>query len=207
MTGVVATATRERVVVSVEQRHEQPAPSPSLTVAQAIPKGDRAELAVELMTEVGVDVVVPFAAARCVVRWDAERAERGVARWQASAREAGKQSRRWRFPDVVAPADLLEVARRVAGSDLALVLHESARLPLADVAVPLPGSGEILLVVGPEGGLTDDEVATLIAAGAVAVRLGPTVLRSSTAGAAAAAVILSRTARWGVGPVGSIEEE
>jgi 16S rRNA (uracil1498-N3)-methyltransferase len=205
VSGVVETVTRERVVVSVEQRHEQPASSPSLTVVQAIPKGDRAELAVELMTEVGVDVVVPFAAARCVVRWESQRSRRGVARWQAAAREAGKQSRRWRFPDVTAPADLPDVARRVARSELALLLHPSAQQPLAEVSLPV--SGEILLVVGPEGGLADEEVAVLTAAGALGVRLGPTVLRSSTAGAAAAAVILSRTTRWDVRPVGSVEEE
>jgi 16S rRNA (uracil1498-N3)-methyltransferase len=193
-TGTIVDAARSRVVVEVERRETQPAATPRVTIVQAIPKGERAELAVELMTEVGVDTIVPFAAARCVVRWDAERAERGVQRWRTTAREAAKQSRRWWFPDVTEVARLADVARLVNEADLALVLHEVADLPVSHVAVP--DDGHLVLVVGPEGGLADDEVTTLVDAGAHAVRLGPTVLRSSTAGVVAATALLSRTPRW-----------
>jgi len=196
--GEVATVTRDGVEVTVSERLVQDPADPRLTVVQAIPKGDRAERAVELLTEVGVDEIVPFAAARCVSRWPADRTERALARWRSAAREAGKQARRWRFPVVTEPAVLEAVAHRVTRSALALILHESAGTSLGSVA--LPTAGEITLVVGPEGGLTDDEVSRLVAAGAVAVRLGPTVMRTSTAGVVAAAAILARTTRWDVSP-------
>jgi 16S rRNA (uracil1498-N3)-methyltransferase len=162
-------------------------------VAQGIAKGDRGELAVELATEVGVDEVLPWAAARCVVKWEGARGERALARWRSTAREAGKQSRRARHPAVGDPVGLDALVAR-ASSATTLVLHEEADVPLASVA--LPADGEVLLVVGPEGGITGQELAALTAAGATAVRLGASVLRTSTAGAAAAAVVSARTARW-----------
>lgn len=187
---------RHRLQVEVLSVVDEPSPTPRVVVVQAIPKGDRAELAVELMTEVGVDVVVPWAAARCVAVWRGEKERRGPERWRAAAREAGKQSRRARFPEVRDLARASDVVGLVGAADVALVLHESAADGID--AVELPDGGDIVLVVGPEGGLTEDEVHAVTAAGARAVRLGPTVLRSSTAGCVAAAVILARTGRWAI---------
>lgn len=167
---------------------------PRLTVVQAIPKGERADLAVEALTEVGVDRVVAWQATRCVAVWRGERAAKSLARWRTTAREAAKQSRRLRWPAVSGPVSLDDVVQLVRAADLAVVLHESARLPLAELAVPL--DGDVLVVVGPEGGLTDDEVAALANAGASTCRLGDTVLRASTAGLAACAALLAQTTRW-----------
>jgi len=189
---VVALA-HDTVELRVRERVVEPAPSPWLVVAQGIAKGDRGELAVELATEVGVDEVLPWAAARCVVKWEGARGERALARWRSTAREAGKQSRRARHPVVGEPVGLDALAAR-ASAATTLVLHEQARVPLASVVLP-PG-GEVLLVVGPEGGITAQELTALEAVGATAVRLGASVLRTSTAGAAAAAVVSARTARW-----------
>lgn len=185
---------RDAVALDVVERVQEPEPSPRVVLVQALAKGDRGELAVELATEVGIDVVVPWAAQRCVVRWDGARGERALERWRATARAAAKQSRRARFPEVTAPAGTPEVVERVRSAGAALVLHEEASAPLARAA--LPDDGTVLLVVGPEGGLTDAEVAALTAAGATAVRLGPTVLRTSTAGAVGGALVLARTRRW-----------
>ncbi len=172
-----------------------PAPSPRVVVAQALVKGDRGELAVELATEAGVDALVPWTAARCVVRWaDGARGEKGLARWRATAREAAKQARRAWVPPVSEPESTRALAARIAAAACALVLHEGATTALADVA--LPAAGEILLVVGPEGGVTDDELAVLTAAGATAVRLGPEVLRASTAAAVALGALGALTPRW-----------
>ncbi len=193
--GTRATCTvrevgRDRLLLEVVRRAAEPLSRPRLVLVQALPKGDRGELAVELATEVGVDEVVPWAAARCVVRWEGARGERALERWRATAREAGKQSRRAWLP-VVAPLHTTrQVAERLRGA-YGLVLHEAADARLADL--DLPADGEVVLVVGPEGGIADDELAAL---GAQAVRLGPTVLRTSTAGAAAAAVVSARTGRW-----------
>jgi 16S rRNA (uracil1498-N3)-methyltransferase len=179
-----------------------PEPDCRVTVVQAILKGDRGELAVELMTEVGVDVIVPWAAERCVAKWRADgragqrpgRGEKALGRWRASAREAAKQSRRSRFPEVTAQAGIAAAAARVAAADVALLLDAEAGQP-AD-GLPPPDAGEIVLVVGPEGGVSPTESAALVAAGAVPARLGPTVLRGSTAGAVATAIVMSRCGRW-----------
>ena len=191
---VVTGTQRGRLELSVRSRRAVPAPDPAVLVVQAIPKGDRAQLAVELMTEVGVDVIVPWAAERCVVRWDGERGERSLTRWRATAREAAKQARRSRITEVTAVAALADVAARVAAAACAVLLDLDAVEPLASLA--LPGSGELVLVVGPEGGISPAEAAVLTSAGAVPARLGPTVLRASSAGAVAAAVLLSRAGRW-----------
>jgi 16S rRNA (uracil1498-N3)-methyltransferase len=168
-----------------------PYPDPCLTVVQALAKGDRGELAVATMTEVGVDEIVPWQAARCVVRW---RDDKPLTRWRATAREAVKQSRRAWLPAVAGPATTADVARRLAAAAAALVLHEGAAVPLS--AVPLPPGGGIALVVGPEGGIDAAELAAFEAAGAVAVRMGDAVLRTSTAGAAAVAALSVRLGRW-----------
>lgn len=174
----------------------EPAAAPQVTVLQAIAKGERGELAVELLTEVGADRVVPWAASRSVAVWRGERAAKPLARWRSTAVAAAKQSRRAWFPEVADPVDLAGAVAEVAAADVALVLHEEADVPLP--AVPVEGAERLLLVVGPEGGIAPEEVEALRGAGAHvhAVRLGPTVMRTSTAGAAALAAVLARTARW-----------
>lgn len=189
------TSTGKRVfAVTVESVRTDEAAEPALVVVQAIPKGDRGELAVEVLTEIGVAAIVPWAASRSVAVWKGERAAKSLARWRATAREAAKQSRRTWLPEVAELATTDAVAALVAGADLAVVLHEEAGRPLAGLEVP--PTGRVVVVVGPEGGLSDEEVEAFAAAGAVAVRLGAEVLRTSTAGLAAAAALLSRTARW-----------
>lgn len=175
---VVASVAKDSLVATVVSRVVEPAPSPRLTVVQALVKGDRGELAVELMTEVGVDAIVPWQASRCIAKWS----DKVGARWRSTAHEAAKQARRAWFPVVEEP-----LTGAPAGQ--VLVLHEWASVPLSSVEL----SGDVTLVVGPEGGLTPEELASL---GGAAVRLGPTVLRASTAGAAAAAVVSARLGRW-----------
>ncbi len=273
--------------LEVRSRRRVPPPDPAITVIQAIPKGDRGELAVEEMTEVGVDRIVPWQAERSVPIWyDATSAplgnglpgaiptgnvpasggktsggragggkasdgkagggragggkasdgkvggrragggragggragggragdgpvgngpvgngpvgngpaSRGPARWRSTAREAAKQSLRAWIPEVTAVASTQDAARIAAASTLAVLLDPGAPLPLAGLQVP--SSGDLVIVIGPEGGITDQEHTAFLAAGATARRLGPTVLRTSTAAAVTAAVLLSRTPRW-----------
>ncbi len=231
---VAEVEDRDRLSVAVYRVWHEPPPRPWLTVVAALPKGDRGELAVETMTETGVDAIVPWAAARCVTQWRGERGARALGKWRATAREAGKQARRVRFPRVAEAHTTAQVARALAAptpafgtvwlpeglaahpapaggagmahassappdapsglAGKAFVLHESASEPLA--TAPLPEAGGITLIVGPEGGVTDEELAAFTEAGARPCRLGPTVLRTSTAGTAAAALILTRTGRW-----------
>jgi 16S rRNA (uracil1498-N3)-methyltransferase len=191
----VVSAVRPGVVeLAVLARRTVPVPEPRVVVVQAIPKGDRGELAVEVMTEVGVDAVVAWQAERCVARWRGDRAGKALARWRATAREAAKQSRRAWIPEVCGPESMPDVTRRVAGAALAILLDPDA--PDALSSIRLPARGDIVVIVGPEGGVSPAEAASAAAAGAVPARLGPSVLRSSSAGPVAAALLLAGSGRW-----------
>ena len=191
---VVAAHPGRGLELAVRARQELPRPDPVITVVQAIPKGDRGELAVAEMTEVGVDRIMPWAAARCVPVWRAERGARSLARWRATAREAAKQSRRAWIPEVTEPVLATDVVQVIAKAASAIVLDPGAAQSLGHLRPP--ESGDLLVIVGPEGGITGEENAAFRAAGATPRSLGPTVLRTSTAGAVAAAVLLSRSGRW-----------
>ena len=185
--GVVTTVARGAVTVDVVRRREIARLAPRFVVVQALVKGGRDEDAVELMTEVGVDEVVAWSARRAVAKWT----PRTQARWEATAQAATKQSRRAWLPAVTGPATTAEVAERLRSATLAIVLHESADQPL-----PTPlAHGDVVVVVGPEGGIDDEELDMFRSAGAQVCRLGDSVLRASTAGVAALSV-LSAATRW-----------
>ena len=189
---VIATQRPDRLMVNVTQVAVEPPPQPHLTVVQALPKGDRGERATEAMTEVGVDLLVPWAAMRCVTRWKDDRTR---AKWIAHARESTKQARRSRIMEIAPLASTDQVVALLRSCPTAVVLHEApGGQPLA--AIELPASGSMVLVIGPEGGIAPEELAAFVGAGATVARMGPSVLRTSTAGAVAAGVVLSRTARW-----------
>lgn len=197
--GVVEGADKRSLTVRVTGRRTVDPPRPSVTVVQAIPKSERSELAVELATEAGADAFIAWQSARCVARWDGDRAEKGLRRWRAVVRSAARQSRRPFVPEVTGPLSGAQlaalVAERVAAGAVVLVLHESADGPLA--SVDLAGAESLLLIVGPEGGISDAELQALSDSGAVTVRLGPSVLRTSTAAAVALGAIGVLTGRWG----------
>lgn len=192
--GVVAEVRPDGLQLDLTSRRFVAPPEPRITVVQALPKGDRAELAVETATELGVDEIVPWAASRSIVQWHGPRGDKALDKWRRTAAEAAKQSRRAWLPDIRSLADTAAVAGRLAAG-CGLVLHEAADLPLASVG--LPAGGELVVVVGPEGGISADELDRFRAAGAALVRLGEPVLRTSTAGAAALAALSVRLGRWG----------
>lgn len=194
----------DRLTVRVLERVEEPEPPVRLALVQAPAKGGRDEQAVETATEVGVDLVVPWRAGRCVSVWNGPRATRGRARWEATAREAAKQARRARVPRVESDRSTRELAAWVRGvtdaGGAVLVLHEEAGTPIGAAALPEPGDGRapvLAVVVGPEGGIGEEEVAALEGAGARAVRLGPHVMRTASAGPVALALLAERAGLWG----------
>lgn len=193
--ATVRAAAKGRLDLEIAARVHQQAPSPTLTVAQGLAKGDRGELAVQAMTEVGVDAILPWAAARSVTQWRGDRGAKARDKWVATAREAAKQARRAFIPAVGGTPDLStkQLAARISAGS-AFVLHEEAvvRLSSAD----LPATGELLLIVGPEGGIAPEELDVFTQAGAVPVRLGDSVLRTSTAGVAAISLLNTRLRRW-----------
>ncbi|MEU4523026.1 16S rRNA (uracil(1498)-N(3))-methyltransferase [Amycolatopsis sp. NPDC024027] len=183
------------LTLAVEEHWTEQPPALRVLVAQALAKGDRGELAVELATEAGADAIVPWRAARSVAKWeDGGRGEKALARWRATARAAAKQARRAHVPEVTEPVTTGELAGLVATMSLAIVLESDVPERLTDL--PLPDAGDVLLVVGPEGGITDEELTALREAGARAVRLGTTVLRTSTAAAVALGALGALTTRW-----------
>ncbi|GAB3598977.1 16S rRNA (uracil(1498)-N(3))-methyltransferase [Microbacterium tumbae] len=190
--GSVIEASPSRVDVEVSVRTEVPRPSPRLVLIQALAKGDRDELAVQASCELGVDEIVPWQAARSVSRWEGPKAAKGRDRWRTIVREAAKQAHRAWIPEVASVATTGEVVQR-AGAQRVLVLDPVAETRLSSV---VPDGRDLVLVVGPEGGIAPEELERLTAAGAERVRLGDTVLRTSTAGPAAIAVLSTVLGRW-----------
>lgn len=181
------------VRLRITARADESEPALRLTLVQALSKDGRDEDAVEAATELGVDAIIPWQADRSIVRWKGPKADKGQRKWANVIERAAKQSRRGRWPrlgDLVTTAGLADLC---GPGVTPFVLHEDATTPLA--AVDLPAEGEVLLVVGPEGGISPQEIDRLVGAGATPVRLGAQVLRASTAGPAAIAV-LSAKDRW-----------
>ncbi|OBB69462.1 16S rRNA (uracil(1498)-N(3))-methyltransferase [Mycobacterium sp. 852014-50255_SCH5639931] len=194
----VEHAGRDGLRARVLKRWSVAAAQPPVTVVQALPKSDRSELAIELATEAGADAFLAWQAARCVASWQGARVDKGLRRWRAVARSAARQSRRAHIPPVEGVLSTAGLAQRirddVAAGAVALALHESATDPLTKLDIARATA--LLLVVGPEGGIAPDEIAALTEAGAVPVRLGPQVLRTSTAAAVALGALGVLTPRW-----------
>lgn len=195
--GAVESTTSSSFRVRLDEVWQDPEPATRLLLVQALAKGDRDERAVEQSTEFGVDGLVPWQAERSVSRWnDADKASKGVAKWSRIAREASKQSLRARIPEVRGPVSLDGLCE-LAASDHAsvIVLHPRGAAALSAWKPPV-ALNTIYLVVGPEGGLSDTELDALEAAGAETLVLGSTVLRTSSAGPAALAVLNVALGRW-----------
>jgi 16S rRNA (uracil1498-N3)-methyltransferase len=191
--GSCEEVSPQQVVVRVAAREDVPAATPRLVLVQALAKGDRDELAVQAATELGIDEVVPWQASRSVSRWQGPKAEKGRARWATIVREAAKQAHRAWIAEVSPIADLAQLSARAESSRM-LVLDPTA--PVALTAIEVADERDLVLVVGPEGGIAPEELERLAAAGAERVRLGATILRTSTAGPAALAILNAKLRRW-----------
>jgi 16S rRNA (uracil1498-N3)-methyltransferase len=191
---VVEVRNPDELVIQVVERIIDDVALPRLVVVQAIPKGERGERAVELLTEVGADAIIPWAASRCIAQWKGDRAEKALTKWENTAKAAGKQARRSRLPQVTGVATTGDVVSMIAAASGAIVLHEESTTALTDWNPPI--DGEIVVVVGPEGGITSEEVEAFREAGAQIVHMGKSIMRTSTAGAAAVAVLGAVTGRW-----------
>jgi 16S rRNA (uracil1498-N3)-methyltransferase len=193
--GVVTGVEPGDVALAVDRVERYERPRPRIHLVQALAKGDRDELAVQAATELGVDGVIPWQAARSVSRWDAAKAAKNRERWQTIAREATKQSMQAWMPVVEPLATTADLAARAAASTV-LVLEPTAEHALTALDAAALAHDDVLIVVGPEGGVAPDELQRLVAGGARAVRLGASVLRTSTAGPAAIAVLSTALGRW-----------
>jgi len=193
--GIVESIIGNTLHVRVESVNQEALPEIQLALVQALAKGDRDELAIQAATELGVMSVVPWESDRSVSRWIGIKEAKGVERWQSIVTEAAKQSLRVWHPKVEAPVKGIQVAKLVERFDQVIVLDPTAEKGIG--SINLPNSGSVALVVGPEGGISDAELAALENAGAVRVNLGTPILRTSTAGVAAISGILALSGRWG----------
>lgn len=188
--GEVTESSKSGLVVEVAEQLFTEAGAVRFVAVQALAKGDRSELAIEMLTEMGIDEIVPWQSSRSIVKWTPERGAKSLARWRSTVREATKQSRRLRIPEVSEPVNTADLVRRIGTADVAVILHEDAEEPVSEIAVP--ESGEVLMIIGPEGGISPDELNSFDQAGGSLVSLGDGVLRTSTAGVAALAALKLR---------------
>jgi 16S rRNA (uracil1498-N3)-methyltransferase len=179
---------KHMTVEVIKSGHQEPLDT-HFTVIQAIPKGDRIKEAIELSTEGGADRIVMWKAARSIGKSDDK-----IEKLHVTAREASKQSRRFRIPEVIGVAATNAVVDQIAQSDLAIVFHESATMKLSQIVVP--GCKKVAIIIGPEGGLTDDEIDTFAAAGAKVALMGRPILRSAHAGLAALSAVNTALSVW-----------
>lgn len=185
---VTSLAGKDQLAGTVVELTKVPRPRPTVTVVQAIPKSERAELAVDLATQGGADAIVPWISHRTIARWQGAKVQKNVDKWQATAREAAKQSRRAWIPEVHEPATTNQLAELIAGRT-ALILHEDAERKISEVDLDVDN---LFLIVGPEGGIGEDELELL---DAVKVKLGPEVLRTASAAFAGLSAI-GALSRW-----------
>lgn len=190
---VTGVSGKDRLVGVVDCVASEPAPRPTVTVVQALPKAARSELTVDLLTQAGADVIVPWQAGRSVANWG-KKQDKGLAKWRAAARAAAKQSRRSRIPEITPVGDQAAVAALIQAAPLALMLHEDATGKITDQ--PVAQVDSVVLIIGPEGGISPAELDAFTTAGAHLVRLGPEVLRTASAGMVALAALGAVTDRW-----------
>ena len=185
----VSNVNKKSMTVKVLETGFEEALRENFTIIQAIPKGDRIKDSIELSTEGGADRIVMWKAARSIGRADEK-----IEKLQQTAREASKQSRRFRIPSVVGVATTQDIVDEIAKVDLALVFHESATMTISQVVSP--GAQKVAIIIGPEGGLTDEELETFAGAGAKVVLMGRPILRSAHAGLAALAAVNTALSVW-----------
>ena len=190
---VTGVSGKDRLTGVVDCVASEPAPRPTVTVIQALPKAARSELTVDLLTQAGADVIVPWQAGRSVANWG-KKQDKGLAKWRAAARAAAKQSRRSRIPEITPVVDQAAVAALIQAAPLALMLHEDATGKITDQ--PMAQVDSVVLIIGPEGGISPAELDAFTTAGAHLVRLGPEVLRTASAGMVALAALGAVTDRW-----------
>lgn len=192
--GKVADVQKNGLTVRVHQIENEKIPEIKITLIQALAKGDRDELAIQAATELGISSVIPWEAERSVTRWNGEKKLKGVARWQQIVVEAAKQSLQVRFPVVDSPADSKSIVNKIGDFDLVLVLDPTSSRGISSISIP--EKGNLAIVVGPEGGISETELASLLSAGAIGVKIGEAILRTSTAGVAAISAIKTISGQW-----------
>ena len=188
--GTVSQVNKKSFTVEILDRGFEPASKQRVVVVQAILKNDANKEAVDFLTQVGADEIIPWQSQHSIGKFD----DKSLSKWQSAARESSRQSRRVRIPVISNAYSTENLISKIKGLQNIFVLHESADNRLSQIEINQ--EADVILIVGPEGGLSEIEVNTFVTAGAKIVRLGESVLRAANAGAAAASVVMSRTGKW-----------
>lgn len=189
----VQSIEKKTFTAKVLERGFQPEKSPRLIVVQGLPKSDRVKDAIEILVESGVDLIIPWQADRSISKWQKD----SLDKWQSAAVAATKQSRRFRKPEIIDGLSLSQLLEIESENSVVLVMHESATTKLSEIVTSkFAGMSEIIIVIGPEGGISDSELELLQSTGAHIVGLGPEVFRSAHAGGAALSAVSALIGRW-----------
>jgi 16S rRNA (uracil1498-N3)-methyltransferase len=194
--GSVSALGNNSLTVTIDSVVQEAIPAVGLTIIQALAKGDRDELSIQAATELGCWAVIPWQADRSISKWEGPKIAKSVDRWQTIVAEAAKQSLRVFEPQVAQPLNSKQLTTAISDFDLVLVLDPTAELGLGGLTIEARHKS-VAIVVGPEGGISESELTALELAGAVRVHLGEPILRTSTAGVAAIAVIQAKLGLWG----------
>jgi 16S rRNA (uracil1498-N3)-methyltransferase len=192
--GKVTQLSKDFLELAVESLETLERPTPQLVLVQALAKGDRDEMAVQACTELGIQTVIPWQSERSVSIWKPEKQDKHRLRWQTIATEAAKQSLRPFIPEVAQVLGTRELAEHLKQYDLTLVLDPTANASLTSVQVA--GHQSIAVVVGPEGGISPEELDLFRSAGLSLVALGSGILRTSTAGVAVVSYLQATLGNW-----------
>lgn len=201
--AVLNTLSSSEVVADiVEEREWTPEPAWLVSIAQGLPKGDKMELVIQKGTEIGAASFVPFESERMIVQYDGKKAEKRLERWSRIAKEAAEQAHRGSVPPIAPVHSWKQLLQRFADYDLVLFCYEKrseASKGLRDALLPYRERQQlrVLLIVGPEGGFTEQEADQAEEAGAVLAGLGRRILRTETAGMAALACLLYEAGEMG----------
>ncbi len=191
VSGTITEVNKKSLKIDVAQRGSAQAGKPELIVVQAVTKSDRTKEMLELLTVGGADQIIPWQAERCISKWQKDSAQK----WESAIKEAAKQSRRVKLPVLGDEVTTNQLIKLFQPADKVVILHESASIGISQLNLSNEFA-RIIIIIGPEGGISDAEISQLEVAGAVTARMGELVLRSAHAGFAALSAIQSSIGRW-----------
>ena len=191
VSGPIVEIAKKELFISITERGEIQAAKPELVLVQAITKSDRNKEMLELAVEAGVDRIIPWQSERSISKWQSDSEQK----WQVGIKQSCKQARQVKLPQLMQVMSTTEVIKSISEGGFGIVFHEEASTKFSDLTIPNSQSS-VYLVIGPEGGISEQELLSFQNIGSKVVRLGDTVLRSAHAGFAALSAVQTKLGRW-----------
>ena len=191
VSGPIVEIAKKELYVSITERGQIQAAKPELVLVQAITKSDRNKEMLELAVEAGVDRIIPWQSERSISKWQSDSEEK----WQVGIKQSCKQARQTKLPNLMQVMSTAELVKTIGSGGYGIVFHEEASTKFSELTIPNSQSS-VYLVIGPEGGISEQELLSFQNNGSKVVRLGETVLRSAHAGFAALSAVQTKLGRW-----------